>query len=82
MDVLSKRFLMGATIVALAGGCKGIENNDIEVTSRSSISGTVNEQSVRGRIEATFDTGAGGTSTCTFEALPEGFNPATFGTHT
>ena len=54
---------------------------DIDVTSRTTISGTVNGSPLEVKVVATFNTGRGGSSTCTFEKLPTGFNPATLGTH-
>lgn len=61
-------------------GC--VKHQDIDITSRSTISGSVNGSAVEGKISATFNTGRGGSSTCDFSHLPVGFNPATFGTHT
>ena len=58
------------------------ERKDKDITSRSTITGLVNGSAVEGKISATFNTGRGGSSTCEFSQLPEGFNPGTFGTHT
>jgi hypothetical protein len=55
---------------------------DLDIVSNSSITGTVNGEAVEGSISASFNTGRGGSSTCTFSMLPQGFSPATFGTHT
>jgi hypothetical protein len=53
-----------------------------EVTARTTISGFVNGQPMKGKVVASLDTGRGGRSSCEFSHLPAGFNPATFGTHT
>jgi hypothetical protein len=55
---------------------------DVDVTSRTTITGSVNQSPVEGTVTATFNTGRGGTSTCRFTVLPQTFNPGTFGTHT
>lgn len=55
---------------------------DVAVTSRTTITGSVNQSRVEGTVVATVNTGRGGTSTCRFTALPPAFNPGTFGTHT
>ena len=76
---------VGVVLMVALYGCQQQPtpgNPDIEITSRSVISGLVNEEVVRGTILATFNTGIGGTSTCQFDELPQGFTPATFGTHT
>jgi hypothetical protein len=54
---------------------------DIDVEVRTSIEGLVNDQRLRGEVAATLNTGGGGRSECEFSHLPQGFNPATFGTH-
>jgi hypothetical protein len=53
-----------------------------EVTARTVISGFVNGQPIKGKVVASVDSDRGGRSSCEFSALPKGFNPATFGTHT
>lgn len=55
---------------------------DMDVVSRSLITGSVNQSPVEGTIVSTIHTGQGGTSTCSFTQLPATFNPGTFGTHT
>jgi hypothetical protein len=52
-------------------------DQDIEITSRSTISGLVNGAAVEGRILATFNTALGGSSSCEFSQFPAGFNPGT-----
>jgi hypothetical protein len=54
----------------------------IDVTARTTISGTVNNSPLEVNVVATFNTRGGGSSTCRFTKLPTGFNPATLGTHT
>ena len=55
---------------------------DIDVTSKTTYSGVVNGSPMEIDVVATFNTGRGGISTCTFTKLPPTFNPATLGTHT
>jgi hypothetical protein len=55
---------------------------DKSVTVRTTISGIVNGEAMKGRVVASLDTGRGGESACKFSKLPSGFTPATFGTHT
>jgi hypothetical protein len=55
---------------------------DKSVTVRTTISGMVNGEAMKGRVVATLNTGQGGRSSCSFSRLPTGFTPATFGTHT
>jgi hypothetical protein len=55
---------------------------DKSVTVRTTISGTVNGEAIRGSVVATLNTARGGASKCRFSKLPSGFTPATFGTHT
>ncbi len=80
---LTERLLfltVGVILIVYLAACQPAR--DIDVTSRSTISGTVNGSTVEGKILATFNTGRGGTSTCDFSQLPMGFTPGTFGTHT
>ncbi len=53
-----------------------------EIVSNTDLIGTVNDQAVEGRISAVINPSFGGNSTCEFSALPKGFSPGTFGTHT
>jgi hypothetical protein len=53
-----------------------------EVTARTIISGFVNGKPIKGNVVASLDIDRGGRSRCEFSDLPEGFNPATFGTQT
>jgi len=66
-------FVLGVILT----GC----DRDIDVVSRSVITGSVNAGTVEGRVSATFNTRRGGRSSCEFERLPAGFTPGTFGTH-
>jgi hypothetical protein len=55
---------------------------DTEITARTTISGIVNGQTMKGHVLASFNTDGGGRSSCEFTALPETFNPGTFGNQT
>lgn len=55
---------------------------DKTVTVRTTISGIVNGEAMKGSVVAKLNTGQGGESACRFSKLPTGFTPATFGTHT
>lgn len=63
-------------------GCYKRPKGDIDVTSNTTYSGTVNGNPIEIDVLATFNTGRGGDSTCKFTKLPPAFNPATLGTHT
>jgi hypothetical protein len=54
---------------------------DKTVTVRTTISGIVNDETLKGRVVATLNTARGGESACSFSKLPSGFTPATLGTH-
>ena len=54
---------------------------DIDLTSRTKYSGTINGSPIAIDVVAKINTGRGGSSTCTFATIPERFNPATLGTH-
>ncbi len=54
---------------------------DKTVTVRTTITGIVNDQALKGRVSATLSTAGGGRSSCSFARLPTGFTPATLGTH-
>lgn len=71
---------VGGVIYALFAARR--RTRDIDVTARTTMSGTVNDSPIEVDVLATFNTGRGGSSTCTFTKLPTGFNPATLGTHT
>jgi hypothetical protein len=83
MRVLAERMLflvMGIVLFASLAACR--RERDIDVTAKTTISGTVNGSPMEVDVLATFNTGRGGNSTCTFTKLPTGFNPASLGTHT
>ncbi len=69
-----------ASLVAFVIGCKRPARN-IEVVSRTELTGTVNASAVNDRVEATINIGRDGHTTCQFDQLPSGFTPATLGTH-
>ena len=58
---------VGVILIASFAACRPAP--DIDITSRSTISGIVNSSTVEGKILATFNTGRGGTSTCDFSQL-------------
>lgn len=83
ISFFTKRLLflgVGVVLIVSFAACR--RASDIDITSRSTISGIVNGSTVEGKISATFNTSRGGTSTCEFSQLPAGFTPGTFGTHT
>jgi hypothetical protein len=53
---------------------------DISITSKTTYSGIINGSPINVDVLATINTGRGGSSACTFTALPTGFNPAVLGT--
>jgi hypothetical protein len=86
-------FTVGAALLAVLASCaeepypeppqpEPPPARDLDIVSNSSITGMVNGEAVEATISASFNTGRGGRSTCTFSKLPQGFSPATFGTHT
>ncbi len=82
-DFLIERLsFLGMVIVLISSLAACGRGPSIDITSRSTISGVVNGSKVEGKILAHFNTARGGSSTCNFTQLPEGFNPGTFGTHT
>lgn len=78
-----ERLLLVVTVIILLvtiAGCR--REQDIDVTAKTTISGTVNGSLMEVDVTAVFNTGRGGSSTCKFTKLPSGFNPASLGTHT
>jgi hypothetical protein len=77
-------FCLGLAVILFAGliAChRGRDIRDIEVTAKTTISGSVNGSPIAVDVVATFNTGRGGSSTCKFTQLPTGFTPASLGTH-
>lgn len=74
--------LSAAGIILLAPLAACHRQQNIDVTAKTTVSGNVNGNPIEVEILATFNTGRGGSSTCTFTKLPPDFNPATLGTHT
>ena len=72
----------GIILFASLTACPRGQVQDIDITAKTTISGTVNGNPLAVDVLATFNTGRGGSSTCTFTKLPTGFNPASLGTHT
>lgn len=73
-------FCLSVALLAPLAACR--RERDIDVRAKTTISGAVNGGPLEAEILATFNTGRGGSSTCSFTKLPTGFNPATLGTHT
>lgn len=69
---------IGILIFASLVACR----HGMDITARSTISGTVNGSAMEGSVSATLNTDRGGNSTCEFPKLPGGFTPGTIGTHT
>ena len=76
--------VMGVILFASLAACRQerVQERDIDVTAKTTISGTVNGSPMEVEVMATFNTGRGGSSTCKFAKLPAGLNPASLGTHT
>jgi hypothetical protein len=74
--------LSAAGIILLAPLAACHRQQNIDVTAKTIVSGNINGSPIEVDILATFNTGRGGSSTCTFTKLPPDFNPATLGTHT
>ena len=74
---------MGMVFLAFfASSCRPRERDmDVDVTAKTTVAGIVNGSPIEVDVLATFNTGRGGSSTCTFTKLPAGFNPASLGTH-
>lgn len=82
-SLLSLRFVLAlslAGLVTFAIGCKRPARN-MEIVSRTLLTGSVNGSPVIDRVEATINIGRDGHTTCRFDQLPAGFTPATLGTH-
>jgi hypothetical protein len=73
--------VVGATVALTAAVVSCRRDRGIDVTARTTISGTINGSPLEASVVATFNTSGGGRSTCRFTKLPTGFNPATLGTH-
>ncbi|MGB7201396.1 MAG: hypothetical protein WBD16_03910 [Pyrinomonadaceae bacterium] len=72
---------VGVILIAAFAACRP-QQQDIDITSKTVYSGTVNGSPLEINVVATINTGRGGNSTCTFTKIPSGFNPASLGTHT
>ena len=70
---------MGIVLLTSLAACR--RERDVDVSAKTTISGIVNGSPMEVDVLATFNTGRGGSSTCTFTKLPAGFNPASLGTH-
>lgn len=54
----------------------------VDIQARVTISGMVNGNPIEGTATASFNTRRGGSASCTFTKLPDGFTPGTINTHT
>jgi hypothetical protein len=72
--------VVGLILFAPLAACHRQQN--IDVTAKTTVSGFVNGSPIEVDVLATFNTGRGGSSTCTFTKLPADFNPGSLGTHT
>ena len=70
---------MAVVMASTLASCR--RTRDLEITSRTAITGDINGSPLAVSVVAKFNTGGGGTSSCTFTKLPTGFNPGTIGTH-
>ena len=50
------------------------------ISVRSTVSGIVNGQAIKGNVVATIDPNRGGLSSCEFSKLPRNFIPSSIGT--
>lgn len=57
------------------------KQRSVDIVSRSTINGFVNNTAFSGKIIAIISTGRGGYSACAFDQLPPHFTPGTIGTH-
>jgi hypothetical protein len=74
--------LTGAAFLAACSANRDRDRNrGVDILSRTVITGSVNGSPFEGRVSATFNTRRGGSSSCEFARLPEGFTPATVNTH-
>jgi hypothetical protein len=70
---------MGVFLLACVHG-ERVHN--IDIVSRTVISGSINGTAFEGRVSAILNTGRGGRSTCEFARLPPNFTPGTCATQT
>lgn len=84
-DEVQKRLIVTGLILCLLclgtfwGACK--RNRNLEIVSRTAVSGSLNNAAFKGTITATINVGHGGHSSCAYEQLPPTFSPGTIGTH-
>jgi hypothetical protein len=74
---LSSLFLLFALPVLRAQVCPCPAPPGIDIISRSAVDGSINNMPLQATVLATFNTTAGGQSTCEFSSLPTGFTPGT-----
>lgn len=79
---LSLVLVLGITACASKDQGEAVSAASVKITSLTSITGTVNDATLEGKISATIDTDGGGSSSCEFAKLPPGYQPSTLYTHT
>ena len=74
---------LSLTVAAFLVACSVNRDHrrNVDILSRTVITGSVNGSPFEGRVSATFNTRRGGSSSCEFGKLPAGFTPATVNTH-
>jgi hypothetical protein len=84
LSILARNLLLlsiGVILLASLWSCKkGYSRRDVDVTSKTKYSGTINGSPISIDVVATINTGRGGRSSCIFTTVPSGFNPAVLGT--
>lgn len=76
------RLLVLGVGVFLLACAHSVRVHNIDIVSRTAISGSINGSAFESRVSATLNTGRGGRSTCEFIRLPPKFTPGTCATHT
>ncbi len=74
---------LSLTVAAFLVACSVNRDHgrNVDILSRTVITGSVNGSPFEGRVSATFNTRRGGSSSCEFAKLPAGFTPSTINTH-
>ena len=66
--------------VLLVGCYRYQADRGVDILSRTTVTGTVNGSPFKGQVSATLNTRRGGSSSCVFDQLPQGFTPASLTT--
>ncbi len=78
----SNRPLILLSLLAAGALLAACSRRQVDIVSRTTITGSVNGSPLEGRVSATISSSRGGRSTCEFPHLPPGFTPGTFGPQT